>query len=290
MRKGWDEGETTAPEVARRVQDAGAVGDRGARAHGQTVLFRLGRLGLRPCRCRRRVDPGLRLGRLHRAASRSSISCGSGVSGVFVGRGVLRNPWILAQAQDLLAGRPTREVTAADRAAFLLDYIDLLSQDRPRRARRLPPPGAGPAADCADAPPARSRERWVINKVRALCTLVHQGIRQRLASPDCGERRRVDSGGARHHRAVLPRRLGPSTRRRGRRLASAPARRGSGGGPLTVVAGLRVAIDLDGTVADLSAAMHAVATRRFTRDAGSWRRRHTGRRIPASGRHCVTWR
>ncbi len=28
------------------------------------------------------------------------------VSGVLVGRGVLRNPWILAQAQDLVEGRP----------------------------------------------------------------------------------------------------------------------------------------------------------------------------------------
>ncbi len=36
---------------------------------------------------------------------------------------------------------------------------------------------------------------------------------------------------------------------------------------MTVVAGLRVAIDLDGTVADLSSAMHAMATRRLPRDA-----------------------
>ena len=43
-----------------------------------------------------------------------------------MGRGVLRNPWILAQAQDLIAGRPMREVTAADRARFLFEYIDLL--------------------------------------------------------------------------------------------------------------------------------------------------------------------
>ena len=41
--------------------------------------------------------------------SRSSSGCKSGVSGVFVGRGVLRNPWILAQAQDLLEGRPARD-------------------------------------------------------------------------------------------------------------------------------------------------------------------------------------
>jgi hypothetical protein len=36
-----------------------------------------------------------------------------------------------------------------------------------------------------------------------------------------------------------------------------------------VPAGLRVAIDLDGTVADLSKAMHAVATRRFAKDAAA---------------------
>ncbi len=50
----------------------------------------------------------------------------SGVSGVLVGRGVLRNPWILAQAADLVAGREPRVVTQADRGQFLLDYIDLL--------------------------------------------------------------------------------------------------------------------------------------------------------------------
>ena len=37
----------------------------------------------------------------------------NGVDGVLVGRGVLRNPWILAQAGDLAAGRPPREITLA---------------------------------------------------------------------------------------------------------------------------------------------------------------------------------
>src|SRR6185312_12671131 len=50
----------------------------------------------------------------------------SGVEGVLVGRGVLRNPWILAQATDLAAGRPKRVVTLDDRGRFLLDYIELL--------------------------------------------------------------------------------------------------------------------------------------------------------------------
>ena len=50
--------------------------------------------------------------------------------GVLVGRGVLRNPWILAQAADLAAGRPPRDVTLQERGQFLLDYIELLLDER----------------------------------------------------------------------------------------------------------------------------------------------------------------
>ena len=49
---------------------------------------------------------------------------------MLVGRGVLRNPWILAQAADLAAGRPPRVVTLEDRGQFLLDYIELLMNER----------------------------------------------------------------------------------------------------------------------------------------------------------------
>jgi tRNA-dihydrouridine synthase len=67
----------------------------------------------------------------------------SGVEGALVGRGVLRNPWILAQASDLAAGRPVRDVSLSDRGRFLLEYIDLLVAEN-------------------------GYERWVINKIRAL--------------------------------------------------------------------------------------------------------------------------
>ncbi len=53
-----------------------------------------------------------------------------GVAGVLVGRGALRNPWIFRQAADLVAGRAPRVVTDADRAQFLLDYIEMLQQER----------------------------------------------------------------------------------------------------------------------------------------------------------------
>src|SRR5215208_926529 len=44
-------------------------------------------------------------------------------------RAVLRNPWILAQAADMTAGRRPRAVTLHDRGRFLLDYIDLLLRE-----------------------------------------------------------------------------------------------------------------------------------------------------------------
>ena len=94
---------------------------------------------------------------------------GTGVSGVLVGRGVLRNPWILAQASDLAAGRPAREVTLEDRGKFLLEYMDLLlSEDASE------PTGFRHRAGQAQA---QSRhERWVVNKLRALMSWYSKGL------------------------------------------------------------------------------------------------------------------
>ncbi len=102
----------------------------------------------------------------------------TGVSGVLVGRGVLRNPWILAQAADLAAGRPARPVTLEDRGEFLLDYVDLLlsgeecepSGFRHRAGHQDPTPQRFSIGD-------RSRhERWVVNKLRALMSWYSKGL------------------------------------------------------------------------------------------------------------------
>ena len=126
MRAGWTDEEINAPLLARMVADAGAAA---VTVHGRTAKQAysgssdwdlIGRVaqgvdipvfGSGDC-----VEPEQIVARLR----------STGVSGVLVGRGVLRNPWILAQASDLAAGRPARIVTPADRGRFLLDYIDLL--------------------------------------------------------------------------------------------------------------------------------------------------------------------
>ena len=98
-----------------------------------------------------------------------------GVAGVLVGRGILRNPWVLAQAKDLLDGRPVRPVTRRMKGEFLLEYIDLLLQERTGEAQGFRHEAPGAVAAHASAP-ARGRERWVINKVRALNAWYSKGF------------------------------------------------------------------------------------------------------------------
>jgi tRNA-dihydrouridine synthase B len=169
MRAGWNDRTRNAPELARMVQDAGAAA---VTIHGRTaeqsytgfadwdLVSRVANnlsipvLGSGDC-----IEPRQVIDRLQ-----------SGVSGVLVGRGVLRNPWILAQAADIAAGRAPREVTSNDRGRFLLEYIDMLLDECADEAEGFRHVAASAAA------PARGRERWVINKLRALCSWYTKGL------------------------------------------------------------------------------------------------------------------
>ena len=158
MRKGWDDGEINAAELAKRVEDAGA---RAIAIHGRTAkqsysgdadwdfvtsvarTVQIPVFGSGDC-----VEPEDIVRKMR-----------SGVSGVYVGRGVLRNPWILAQARDLMEGKPARQVLLEERGQFLLDYMQLLLSE-----------------NVPDSGKALSRERWVINKIRALCSWYTKGF------------------------------------------------------------------------------------------------------------------
>jgi tRNA-dihydrouridine synthase B len=174
MRAGWNEGSINAPELAKRVQDVGAAA---VAVHGRTAAqsysghsdwqlidrvagsVNIPVFGSGDC-----IEPEQIVERM-----------GTGVSGVLVGRGVLRNPWILAQAADLSAGRPMREVTLADRGRFLIDYMDLLlsgEQDEPAGFRHR----AEASSPERDSRTRASHERWVINKMRALMSWYSKGL------------------------------------------------------------------------------------------------------------------
>jgi tRNA-dihydrouridine synthase B len=172
MRAGWNDEERNAPLLAKMVEDAGAAA---VAVHGRTaaqsysgsadwdlVASIADRLSIPVFGSGDCLDPGQVIDRLR-----------SGVEGVLVGRGVLRNPWILAQAADLAAGRRPREVTLADRGQFLLEYIELLGQERlheePGFRHRAPDQPGVPVT-------ARGHDRWVINKVRALGSWYTKGL------------------------------------------------------------------------------------------------------------------
>ena len=178
MRAGWNDAARNAPDLARMVQDAGAAA---VTIHGRTaeqsysgtadwdLVARVAHdlaipvLGSGDC-----VEPEQIVSRMR-----------SGVSGVLVGRGVLRNPWILAQAADIVSGRPPRTVTLEERGRFLLAYIDLLlaeGADEAEGFRHLAPGVVTAPGENAERPKARGHERWVINKIRALGTWYSKGF------------------------------------------------------------------------------------------------------------------
>jgi hypothetical protein len=78
----------------------------------------------------------------------------------------------------MAAGRPVREVTSADRGQFLLDYIDLLLKERVDEVDgfRHHAPMTPEEAARARREPAQGRERWVINKLRALNSWYTKGL------------------------------------------------------------------------------------------------------------------
>jgi nifR3 family TIM-barrel protein len=171
MRAGWSDAQRNAPTLARMVEDAGA---RAVTVHGRTAAQSYS--GLADWDLVAEVAEALTIpvfGSGDCVTPEQIVArLSSGIEGVLVGRGVLRNPWILAQAADLLEGKPARLVTLADRGRFLLDYIELLMHERVRETT--------PAVPARPAPPAfasqKSHDRWVVNKLRALGAYYTKGI------------------------------------------------------------------------------------------------------------------
>jgi tRNA-dihydrouridine synthase B len=178
MRAGWNEQQRNAAVLARMVEEAGAAA---IAVHGRTAAQSYSgesdwdfistvadAVGVPVFGSGDVIEPEQALQRL----------AGTSVSGILVGRGVLRNPWILAQAADLAAGLPARPVTMEEKGRFLLEYIDLLLSDGEREAegfRHVASKGIESNPSRQDRA-ARGRERWVINKLRALGTWYTKGV------------------------------------------------------------------------------------------------------------------
>jgi nifR3 family TIM-barrel protein len=179
MRAGWDEREINAPELARRMEDAGAAaitvhGRTAAQSYSGSSDWNLidhvaSTVGIPVFGSGDCVEPSHLVQRL----------LDSRVSGVLVGRGALRNPWIFEQAAALARGEAPREITLEERGQFLLDYIDLLLHERTAEAegfRHVAPGPDRPAERHEPAGVARGHDRWVINKLRALNSWYTKGL------------------------------------------------------------------------------------------------------------------
>ena len=174
MRAGWDANAINAPDLAMRMEDAGASA---LAVHGRTAAQSY--TGFSDWDLIARVAsqvsiPVFGSGDCLEPAQLVEKMSGSPISGVLVGRGALRNPWIFEQAADLAAGRAPRAITHEERGRFLLAYVEMLLNERVGEAEgfRHIAPGEVPQS----AAPARGRERWVINKLRALNSWFTKGI------------------------------------------------------------------------------------------------------------------
>lgn len=174
MRAGWNEHEINAPTLAKMAEDAGAAA---VAVHGRTaaqsytgesdwsLIARVAEglsipvLGSGDC-----VEPDQVVSRLR----------SSNVGAVLVGRGALRNPWIFKQASEAAAGNVPSDIPLEERGRFLFDYMQLLLDERVDEAagfRHL-----APGQSSGPPPEARGRERWVINKLRALGAWYTKGL------------------------------------------------------------------------------------------------------------------
>ena len=186
MRAGWDGQSINAPLMAEMMEDAGAAA---VSVHGRTATQSYSGTSdwqLIDDVAARVAIPVFGSGDCVTAQQIVHRKANTRVAGVLVGRGALRNPWIFKQAVALTSGCPAPDVTAAARGQFLLDYIEMLlceAAKEPRGFRHEAPNTVNPGRSVPRH--ARGRERWVVNKLRALGSWytkgIHGGSRLRIA-------------------------------------------------------------------------------------------------------------
>ena len=179
MRAGWDEHAVNAPIMARMMEDAGAAA---VAVHGRTA--KQSYKGTSDWQLIDKVASGVDIpvfgsGDCVTPEQVVGKVQDTRVQGVLVGRGALCNPWIFRQAHALSSGETPPIVTDAERGRFLLEYIELLLHEGVDEAVgfRHAAPVVNTRRGGRNSTRSRdSRERWVVNKLRALGSWYTKGL------------------------------------------------------------------------------------------------------------------
>jgi tRNA-dihydrouridine synthase B len=131
IRSGWDSRSINAAEVLTIAEDCGVEA---LAIHGRTRcdLFS-GRSDwkvIAQVKERARI-PIIGNGDVFTPPDAKRMFRETGVDGVMIGRGVLSNPWLILQCWNHLSGNVVKEVSLADRAEFMMKFLERLSLDSP---------------------------------------------------------------------------------------------------------------------------------------------------------------
>ena len=138
FRRGWAQGEETAPDFARRMEDAGACA---VAVHGRFAeqLYRGSADWGVIARVKEAVDvPVVGNGDVRTGADAVALTARTGCDAVMIARGAEGNPWVFAQAKAALAGLPEPPAPdARERIAMARRHARLLARREGKNIVRM---------------------------------------------------------------------------------------------------------------------------------------------------------
>ena len=138
FRRGWAQGEETAPDFARRMEDAGACA---VAVHGRFAeqLYRGSADWGVVARVKEAVDvPVIGNGDVRTGADAVALTARTGCDAVMIARGAEGNPWVFAQAKAALEGVPEPPAPGArERIAMARRHARLLSRREGKNIVRM---------------------------------------------------------------------------------------------------------------------------------------------------------